>query len=412
MNRKEKLYRELLAKNTKKSNDLILKIMWGFLVIICTLIITSLTKVFRAPIEFIIQWAIVTVCEILFLYLLRMLRVSEDIIKYLSIVVMLISILFGASSGSVGIYCVFILPAIVSIAYMDKQLSYITCLLCYMVCILSLFLGSEYKVLNTFTGYTREKWFVLYSIGYTLEFIGLVFGVHIVISRIEELMLSLSAQNERVINMQNDIIAAFAGLVESRDAHTGEHVKRTGNTVKIIIDSMIENHIYTDELDKKNAKLIEMAAPLHDIGKIRIPDAILCKPARLTEEEFSKMKYHTNEGKEIVDNYLDGMEEDDFINKAREIVLSHHERWDGDGYPNKLKEKEIPLSARIMAVADVFDALVSKRCYKDAIPFDEAYDIILEGAGKQFDPKIVEALTFKKEQLRKLYENVDEEEKK
>ena len=405
MNHNHKFYKELLSKNTKKTNDLVLRVLWGCLAILMILFYITKLKIFKLAPSFVCKWAILIFVLTLMLYLLRYLNVSENILKYLCIFTVLIGILYGARDGNVGIYCMYALPAIISIAYMDREFSYVISFLCYLVCIISLYYRSVFFA----SGNNRERWFILYSLGYTLEFVGISFGIHIAISRAESLIESLSIQNERVINMQNDIIAAFAGLVESRDANTGEHVKRTGNTVKLLIDSMVENDIYRDELDKKNANLIQMAAPLHDIGKIKIPDSILCKPARLTEEEFSKMKYHTSGGKEIIDKYLEGMEEEDFINKAREIVLSHHERWDGAGYPNNLKGEEIPLSARIMAVADVFDALISKRCYKEAMPFEEAYNIILEGSGKQFDPKIVEALMLKKEELKKLYEDIDTE---
>jgi response regulator RpfG family c-di-GMP phosphodiesterase len=278
-----------------------------------------------------------------------------------------------------------------------------------MVIVLGLYFASDYRVKNHYVDYTREKWFVAFLIGYTLEFICFVLGIYAVTKRIENIIAELSEQNQRVINMQNDVIAGFAGLVESRDNHTGEHVKRTADTVKLIMQSMFENNIYEGKIDEKDARIIEMAAPLHDIGKIKIPDAILCKPAKLTEEEFGKMKYHTNEGKTIIDKYLEKMEEAEFIDTARDIVLSHHERWDGKGYPNNLKGEEIPISARIMAVADVFDALISKRCYKEAFSFEESFKIIMEGSGTQFDPEIVKALKLKEKELMELYAHACED---
>ena len=202
--------------------------------------------------------------------------------------------------------------------------------------------------------------------------------------------------------MQKNIISSFAGLIESRDDSTGQHVKRTGSFVKIILDSMREKNIYPDELYDEFSEIVELAAPLHDVGKITVPDDILCKPGKLTGEEYEKIKEHTVEGEVIINRYLKNIEEDEFIQKAREIVLSHHERWDGTGYPNKLKGYEIPLAARIMAVADVFDALISKRCYKDAIELEDAFKIIEDGAGSQFDPSIVEAFLSKKEKIKSI----------
>jgi len=208
----------------------------------------------------------------------------------------------------------------------------------------------------------------------------------------------VSAQDEEerkhqahVMHMQNQVIYGMANLIESRDGTTGQHVKRTSRYVKMITEKLREMGYYKEEIDDLFLENIYKAAPLHDIGKIRVSDTILLKPGKLTPEEYDLMKRHTTEGVLVFDQTIGGMEDKEYVEIVHAVVGSHHEKWDGSGYPEGKKELEIPLAARIMAVADVFDALVSKRCYKEAFSIEEAYDIIEKDSGKHFDPKLVEA---------------------
>ena len=153
---------------------------------------------------------------------------------------------------------------------------------------------------------------------------------------------------------------------------------------------MLILNIYTDILTDDYISLITKAAPMHDIGKIVVPDNILKKPGKLTPEEFEQIKRHTVEGGRIVEEVIGDHDDKEYLQIAKEIATCHHERWDGKGYPEGLKEDEIPLSARIMAIADVFDALVSPRCYKEPFPIETAMDIIKKEAGSHFDPLLAE----------------------
>ncbi|MBQ9632410.1 MAG: HD domain-containing protein, partial [Lachnospiraceae bacterium] len=150
------------------------------------------------------------------------------------------------------------------------------------------------------------------------------------------------------------------------------------------------------------------SAPLHDIGKITIPDAILNKPGRLDDAEFEIMRSHAAAGRDIISNIIDMVPDSDFLKEARDLAAHHHERCDGKGYPDRLSGEEIPLSARIMAVADVFDALVSKRSYKDGFPFEKAMSIIREGIGTQFDPQVAEAFMRSADRVREVAESFKE----
>jgi response regulator RpfG family c-di-GMP phosphodiesterase len=190
--------------------------------------------------------------------------------------------------------------------------------------------------------------------------------------------------------MQNGLIITMADMVENRDSDTGAHIQKTAAYVRIILEGLKAKGYYADKLTEKYMSDCEMSAPLHDVGKINIPDAVLNKPGKLTEEEYAIMKTHTTAGKKIMENAISTVSGENYLKEARNMAAYHHERWDGKGYPEGLYGEVIPLAARVMAVADVFDALTSPRVYKPAFPLDKALSIIQEGAGTQFDPKCVE----------------------
>ena len=201
--------------------------------------------------------------------------------------------------------------------------------------------------------------------------------------------INLNERNQKVDELQNHIIFSLASLVENRDSDTGAHINRTSSYMKTIAWAAKEKGLYKDILTEDYIFTLGRAAPLHDIGKIVVPDAILKKPGRFTEEEFELMKQHTIKGAEIVKEVVGISEDKIYIKTAQDIALYHHEKWNGKGYPYGLEKEKIPLCARIMALADVFDALVTKRCYKESMSMDEAFDIILNESGNHFDPSLV-----------------------
>lgn len=205
---------------------------------------------------------------------------------------------------------------------------------------------------------------------------------------------NLEHQTEVIRKLQNGLILVLADMVESRDQNTGEHVRKTAAYTDIIMRQLKKEGIYTDQLTDKFMYDVVNSAPLHDIGKIQVSDTILNKPGKLTDEEFEIMKTHTTAGAEVIAHAMKTVSGDNsgYLEEAMNLAHYHHEKWNGTGYPCGLKGEEIPLSARIMAVADVFDALVSKRSYKDGFPFEKAMAIIREGSGAHFDPNVAGAL--------------------
>lgn len=191
--------------------------------------------------------------------------------------------------------------------------------------------------------------------------------------------------------MQHQIIISFSNIIEARDGNTGKHVKRTSEYVEALVKELARTGAYSDILTERYMHDTIISAPLHDIGKITVPDAILLKPGKLTDEEFNAIKNHTVNGKKIIEQSMSDIEDEEFLKIAKSVALYHHECWDGSGYPYGIIGSEIPLCARIMTIADFFDALAAKRIYKDAMPTEKVFNIIKEQRGKKFDPVVTDA---------------------
>ncbi|MBO4890813.1 MAG: HD domain-containing protein [Lachnospiraceae bacterium] len=209
-------------------------------------------------------------------------------------------------------------------------------------------------------------------------------------------------KGEEIAHMQNGLIYVLADMVESRDKNTGDHVRKTAAYVKLITEKMKEKGLHPDILTDDFINDVCNSAPLHDVGKIMVSDVILNKPGKLTDEEFVIMRTHTTAGSKIIDSAMSLVSDSGYLKEAKNLATYHHERWDGKGYPSGKAGEDIPLSARIMAVADVFDALVSKRSYKEPFSFEKAMDIIREGAGTQFDPEIAEIFIEASDEVREV----------
>ena len=200
----------------------------------------------------------------------------------------------------------------------------------------------------------------------------------------------ISIQLNRHTNWQYGIIAVMAELINSRDKMTGGHVFRTSEYLRILLEAMIRRRLYAEEIQEWRVETVVSSARLHDIGKIAVSDMILNKPGKLTSDEFTVIKSHTSEGERIIEKMAQYAGSGAFLRHAKLFAGAHHERWDGNGYPRGLKGADIPLEGRILAVADVYDALVSERPYREPITGREAKEVILSESGQQFDPHIVE----------------------
>jgi putative two-component system response regulator len=229
--------------------------------------------------------------------------------------------------------------------------------------------------------------------------------------RAEELERLVRLRTEELSALQDATILAMSSLAEARDNETGNHIRRTQNYVRALAIELREHPRFRDYLTPSQIEVLYKSAPLHDIGKVGIPDAILLKPGRLTAEEFEVMKTHTTLGYGALRAASDRLAGDNsFLQCAGEIALSHQEKWDGSGYPGGLRGDAIPIAARLMAVADVYDALISRRVYKPPMTHSEATKILLEGRGKHFDPDVLDAFQAIADQFASIAEQFADDE--
>lgn len=223
----------------------------------------------------------------------------------------------------------------------------------------------------------------------------------------DDLEKEVRRKTEFVNKLQERMVLGMADMIENRDTNTGGHVKRTSDVVRIFADKLAgykQKYGFTDAFISDVIK----AAPMHDLGKIAVDDRILRKPGKFTPEEFEEMKRHSEKGAEIVAHILDGVEDEEFVRIATNVAHYHHEKWNGEGYPCRMSGEKIPLEARIMALADVFDALVSKRCYKEKMDYDRAFGIIEESLGSHFDPEMGKLFLQCRPQLEAYYDGIVE----
>lgn len=249
-----------------------------------------------------------------------------------------------------------------------------------------------------------------------MDFITKPFVQNVMLSRIghalelealrQDLEGQLEARTLHIKYIQEMMVLGMATMVESRDMSTGGHIKRTSMVVKIFAERL------SNKLDGMTESFLDMvirAAPMHDLGKIAVDDRVLRKQGRFTPEEYEEMKKHSAEGARIVKQILEGVEDPSFVTIAENVAHYHHEKWDGSGYPDRLTGEAIPIEARIMALADVFDALVSKRCYKEAYSYDNAFSIISDSIGTHFDPVLAKIFLECRTELEALYNLVGNE---
>lgn len=217
----------------------------------------------------------------------------------------------------------------------------------------------------------------------------------------KDLEEKLEQRTQHVNHIRDMMTLGMASMVESRDSSTGGHIKRTSEVVRIFAKKLVENGFSPEYLGK-----VVRAAPMHDLGKIAVMDAVLCKQGKFTDEEYALMKKHSAEGARIVKQILDGIEEEGFVKIATNIAHFHHEKWNGKGYPDGIAGENIPVESRIMALADVFDALVSKRCYKESFSFDKSFSIIENDLGSHFDPILGRIFIACRKELEEYYNSV------
>lgn len=336
--------------------------------------------------------------------------------KYIIMSMVLLLVLTVAVLLNIHAVLGFVLPLLLATQYRSRRISALAlagaCFCCCVSPLLSYLLGTW--SLNFLTGYIEtfcrvtitaapapsDAWVALGRITLywslpqvlTLCAFGIILfsvtrsGIDSVRNQIQVLDLSedLQLQLRSIMDMQEKVLFSMSDIIESRDIETGGHVRRTSEVVRLLLEEMRKDP--RSGVTEEFCRNVVKSAPMHDLGKIAVPDAILRKPDKLTEAEFDIVKLHPDKSAEIIDQVLTGIEDEQLLAIAKNIARYHHERVDGRGYPQGLRGEEIPLEARVMAIADVYDSLVSERCYKAPIPCDEAFRTIEAAMGSQFDP--------------------------
>ncbi len=319
--------------------------------------------------------------------------VNDDVMKYLNYNVVLLLMKGSENPENISRFTnTYILPLMSSVNLSINTLAKIT----------KTYIADSKREMESYLASSR----LFSTIGFIVIIAAIIISIfysHKVIAELEEKNRFFKSKSEssemRIAEIQNNTIMGIADLVESRSGETGQHVKRTSHLVNMILLQAKKKGVWSDVLTDKFIDYVTRAAPMHDLGKIVIPDAILNKPGKLTPEEFEIMKTHAAAGGKIVTDIIGGIEEKEYVDIASDIASYHHEKWNGKGYPSGKKGVEIPLCARIMAVADVFDALIAERCYKKPMSYEDAFALIERESGEHFDPQVVELFLELKDEI-------------
>jgi energy-coupling factor transport system substrate-specific component len=254
---------------------------------------------------------------------------------------------------------------------------------------------------------TSFEWFGVYGFRMTIEYLLMFVILLLLVSKIEDTILATQAKTKQMKKMQKQLITGFANFLESKDENTGFHIRRTADYAKMIAEELVRTGCHTDELTPKAIDDLGIAASLHDAGKVYIPDAILQKGGELTPEEYDVIKSHTVEGGRLIEMNLSNLTDRELYTQIKDVVLCHHEWWNGTGYPHGYKEDSIPLSARIVAAADTLDALLSQRSYKPSMDINQVMNVFAEEEGTHFEPCIAVAVRNLQNDIKRYIERED-----
>lgn len=397
---------DFYIQHERKVNNILLHNFYFIGLIPSLVLICNFLDIFHYPYKYIICSISITIFGMVLLFFLNKSKSYASYFKFVACFIIQIITFFFYLDFNLQLTVTYILIPAFSIIYFNPRFSIYACALAFFCSEVGIFISAEETVEQFWKGDTVLHYIVATSIGRFMEM--LMISILIVTSTIvaRKLLKSLKKRNDQIEALQQEVIFSFADMIESRDGTTGDHVKRTSQVVSLISEYIILNpyeNIWN--LSKEDLSAIIQAAPLHDIGKLRTPDSILLKKSSLTTDEFDIIKKHPKDGELIIQRTLSKVENKLFLDIACNMAKYHHEKWDGTGYPNGMKGSEIPISARIMAVADVLDALCSVRSYKKALSLDNALLIMKQSSGSQFEPKLIIILEKIKPQLKTIYEN-------
>ncbi|MFA6937585.1 MAG: HD domain-containing phosphohydrolase [Treponema sp.] len=321
--------------------------------------------------------------------------------KYICLLSIEILVAFLSINPGLCMFMSYVIVPIFACMYFSKKCTVTMCSISYVVFVASIYIRSFHAIPPGLDyGLSSFSWFMAFSLGGTIEYFICTVLIYFVTKTTRETLDEQHRQSQKIQEMQSLTITGFANLVESKDSSTGEHVKRTSYYVSLICKKLRSLNYYSEELSDVEIDYMVKAAPLHDLGKINTPEKILSKTSHLTKEEFEIIKKHTITGEKMIETNLYNIEDKEYVKVAEDMALYHHEWWNGNGYPKGLSETDIPLAGRIMAAADVLDALLSARPYKNAFSLEDTMKIMKSLSGIQFDPKVIIAVESSSDDIR------------
>jgi HD-GYP domain-containing protein (c-di-GMP phosphodiesterase class II) len=366
--------------------------------------ILTLCGIWRVPHTYSAFIFFYSIFSFIFAHDLNKFQKTQKVGMYFGIIATAVFVELLAVKNIIQVNITYAAVPFLSCLYFNKKITITSTITAFGLMVIALFIRSK-TILSVMATdvqvHTPHTWFISSLVGYSVEFLFIFLLALTMANRSHKAIELLHTQNVNLKNTQDMIIGFVASCLGSHDLFTGRHVQHTKHYVRIIATKLRELGYYTDILDDETIHLYETAAFLHDIGKIHIPEGVLNKIGKFTEEDYKVMKTHPVEGKRLLEQ-LPKIGDGRFNQIAIDMAFTHHEKWDGTGYPRGLKGTEIPLCGRIMAAADVMDALISKRLYKEPFTINEAIDIFNESIEKQFEPCIVEATKACQEEIEQL----------
>lgn len=333
------------------------------------------------------------------------------VVKYVLLIGLHLGICYAGTKIEINIYMAYALVPAMSCLFFSKWFTVRVGEICYCLMLLSLGLRSAVEatvpVKGTDSQITSFEWFGVYGFRMTIEYLLMFVILLLLVSKIEDTILATQAKTKQMKKMQKQLITGFANFLESKDENTGFHIRRTADYAKMIAEELVRTGCHTDELTPKAIDDLGIAASLHDAGKVYIPDAILQKGGELTPEEYDVIKSHTVEGGRLIEMNLSNLTDRELYTQIKDVVLCHHEWWNGTGYPHGYKEDSIPLSARIVAAADTLDALLSQRSYKPSMDINQVMNVFAEEEGTHFEPCIAVAVRNLQDDIKRYIERED-----
>ena len=380
----------LLSQNEEQANIIVAKVMRVSLLIFTIIYILDVVGIFIIDLGVMtFTYVLGTFLLLLPSFLINVLKLQNTYIKYVNVLVALAFTTLISVVLTFHAIVLFVYPIAIANLYFSKKLNILAVTLTVICVSFGQLLGFYLEILvdKNFLSLKRLVLFGIFPRALILIGIAAIFTMFS--TRTTKLLKKVFITEKELKKFHKEMVMGFATLVENKDGSTGGHIKRTTAYVRLLAEELKKRGIYSDELTEEYLLDLYQAAPMHDIGKIAVPDVILKKPGKLTEEEFKIIQEHTVKGGQIIKETFEHLQNKHYSQMAYEVSKFHHEKWNGKGYPEGLEKEAIPLCARIMAIADVFDAVSERRCYRDAMPLEQCFKIVEEGSGTSFEPLLV-----------------------